>query len=199
MSVKMRLLVACGVVLVLAAVAGAVFTGVRFWSMNAEEDARESAVKAAQEYTTTMFGRDPTTVAANIDKTMGFLTGSAKNELQKNVTDHKIVDLVKQQKIVSVAKVEGAGVMENTRDSAKVLIYLNLSTSRNTNEEEVQIDQSRIVYDMVKRDGKWLISAIDILTDDSLASRVQQSDGTVPSGAVPIPSAAPSSAAPATP
>ncbi|MGO3327001.1 hypothetical protein [Gordonia sp. (in: high G+C Gram-positive bacteria)] len=191
MSRKIRLLLAGGGLLVVVALALAVFTGIRFWSMNAEESARDSAAQAAREHTLTMFGRDPKDVSANINKTMGFLTGSAKQELQKNVTEHKIAETVKKDKIVTIAKVEGAGVMENTRDTAKVLVYLNLSTSRNTNTEEVQIDQSRIVYDMVKRDGEWLISTIDILTDDSLASRVQQSDGPAPSGAVPIPSGAP--------
>lgn len=202
MSRKLRLLLAGGGLLLVVAVALAVFTGVRYWSMNAEESARDSAVQAAQEHTLTMFGRDPKNVSENINKTMGFLTGSAKQEMQKNVTEHKIAETVKKDKIVTVAKVEGAGVMENTRDTAKVLVYLNLSTSRNTNTEEVQIDQSRIVYDMVKRDGEWLISTIDILTDDSLASRVQQqSDGSVPSGAVPIPSGTqvPGTQAPGTP
>ncbi|WOC11767.1 hypothetical protein [Gordonia sp. MP11Mi] len=199
MGGKLRLLLAGAGVLLVAAVAAAVFSGVRYWTMNAEEDARESAVASAQEYTVTMFGRDPKTVSDNINKTMGFLTGSAKQEMQKNVTEYKIVDGVKKDKIVAVAKVEGAGVMENTRDTAKVLVYLNLSTSRNTNEEEVQIDQSRIVYDMVKRDGEWLISTIDILTDDSLSSRVQEANGAPPSGAVPIPSSPiPSSQAPQT-
>lgn len=191
MSRKIRLLLAGGGLLVVVALALAVFTGIRFWSMNAEESARDSAAQAAQEHTITMFGRDPKDVSANINKAMGFLTGSAKQEMQKNVTEHKIAETVKKEKIVTIAKVEGAGVMENTRDTAKVLVYLNLSTSRNTNTEEVQIDQSRIVYDMVKRDGEWLISTIDILTDDSLASRVQQSDGPAPSGAVPIPSGTP--------
>ncbi|MDR2280466.1 MAG: hypothetical protein LBE07_06395 [Gordonia sp. (in: high G+C Gram-positive bacteria)] len=192
---KKRLLIAVAALLVVAAVVSAVVTGVRYWGMKAEENARDSALSAATEYTETMFARDPKTVADNINKSMSFLTGNAKDEFQRNVSEFDIAKKVKEDKIVSAVTIQGAGVMSNTRDTAKVLVYMNLSTTRNT-VEDVQIDPSRLVYDMVRRDGTWMISAIDILDDESLRSRVQKSD-TTPSGAVPIPSSEPS--APASP
>ncbi|WP_341256872.1 hypothetical protein [Gordonia malaquae] len=123
------------------------------------------------------------------------MTGMAKDDYQKRIVDNDIANTVKADKIVTVVTIQGAAVMANTRDTAKVLVFMNQSSTRNT-VEDVQIDQSRIVYDMVMRDGKWLISNMDILSDDSLSSRVQKTDEP-PSGAVPIPSAAPS--APASP
>ncbi|GAA4664497.1 hypothetical protein GCM10023197_19130 [Gordonia humi] len=184
-------------VLLVVAIAAAVVTGIRFWGKQAEEDARTSALAAARAYTITLFERDPKTVSDTINKSMAILTGTAKDEFQKNVVDYEMAELVRKDKIVATPTIQGAGVMENTRDTAKVLVFLNLSASRNTDTDNVQIDQSRIVYDMVRRDGRWLISVMDILTDDSLSSRVQQSDGAPPSNAVPIPS--PSTPAPSTP
>ncbi|WP_161893593.1 hypothetical protein [Gordonia spumicola] len=192
-----RILAVVGGLLVVAAVALAVFSGVRYWGLRAEENSRDSALQAATEYTDTMFARNPKTVVDNINKSMDFLTGNAKDEFQKNVSEYDIATKVKSDKIVSVVTIQGAGVMSNTSDTAKVLVYMNLSTTRNT-VEDVQIDPSRLVYDMVRRDGKWLISAIDILDDDSLKSRVQKAE-TVPSGAVKIPSASSSVPVPSAP
>ncbi|MEJ9077327.1 MULTISPECIES: hypothetical protein [Gordonia] len=182
-------------VLVLLGVASAVFTGVRYWGLKSEERARETALSAATDYSVTIFSWNPKTVSANINSAMGFMTGMAKDDYQKRIVDNDIANTVKADKIVTVVTIQGAAVMANTRDTAKVLVFMNQSSTRNT-VEDVQIDQSRIVYDMVMRDGKWLISNMDILSDDSLSSRVQKTDEP-PSGAVPIPSAAPS--APASP
>ncbi|GAC79118.1 Mce-associated membrane protein [Gordonia malaquae] len=192
---KSKMFIIGGVVLTLIFVASAVFTGVRYWSLNAEEKARETALSAATEYSVTMFSWDSKTVSGNINEAMGFMTGTAKDEYQKQVVENDIATTVKAQKIVTTVTVQGAAVMTNTRDTAKVLVFINQSSTRNT-VEDVQIDPSRIVYDMVRRDGKWLITSMDILSDDSLSSRVQKTDEP-PSGAVPIPSAAPS--APASP
>ena len=179
---KLLLVGIAGLVVVIA-LAAVVVTGVRYWTLRGEENARESARVAAEHYSVTMFSWNPKNVAANIDESMGFLTGSAKTDFQRNVTDNSVVEGVKRDNIVSTVTIQGAGVMSNTRDTAKVLVFVNQSSTRG-DQEEVKLDASRIVYDMERRSGKWFIQAIDILTDESLRSRIQKVDD--PKG-VPVP------------
>ncbi|WP_186290552.1 hypothetical protein [Gordonia zhaorongruii] len=194
MSAKMRLLAGVGGLVLVAAIVAAVLTGIRYWSMNAEEDARASAAVAAGQYTKVMFERDAKTVATNVDRTMEFLVGSERESFQKNMTDYHVVDEVKKQKIVTKVTIQGTAVMENTRDSAKVLVFMNQSSSRGTT-EEAQVDASRLVYDMTRQSGEWKISGIDILDDNSLRDRVEKVDAP-PSTAVPIPGGGEKPAAP---
>ncbi len=202
-------------VLFVASVALAGVLGYRYLDARWTEQARDSSLDAAKSYATTMFGYDPGNVEAHVNSSKSVVTGAAKSQYDKLITnpvqgqDIDFVEGVKKQQVVSQAVIQDAGVVTNTRDSSTVLIFMNQSVSRG-GKDLVRVDPSRLTFAMVKQDGRWMIQNIDVITDDSFRSRIQQVS-TPPPGAVPLPgpsdtsssapapdSAAPDSSAPQT-
>ncbi|QTI68748.1 hypothetical protein [Gordonia polyisoprenivorans] len=201
--------------LVVASVALAGVLGYRYLDARWTEQARDSSLDAARSYATTMFGYDPGNVEAHVNSSKSVVTGAAKSQYDKLITNPvqgqniDFIEGVKKQQVVSQAVIQDAGVVTNTRDSSTVLIFMNQSVSRG-GKDLVRVDPSRLTFAMVKQDGRWMIQNIDVITDDSFRSRIQQVS-TPPPGAVPLPgpsdtstsapapdSAAPDSSAPQT-
>ncbi len=187
-------LIALGVVLVAAVVATA-FLGFRFTQGRAVEDARASSLTAAREYATTMFGYNAENVTEHIDQSMSVLTGPAKPEYTKLITDNNLAAEVRKQSVVSEVTIQDAGVVTNTADTSQVLIFMNQSVTRG-NKELVSINPSRLTFDMKREGDRWLINAIEVITDDTFRSKIEVVES-LPPDAKPVP--APSSAPTATP
>lgn len=188
MSRLQRWLLPVLVAIVVVVVGVTVFLGVRYANASAEEKARASAQDAAQTYVVDMFAWNPKNVDAHINTTMGRLTGQAKKDYQSRVISEKVGEQVKAQGVTTALTVQGVGVIENTRDTAKVMVFVNQSSTRN-DVSEVQVDKSRLIFGMEKQGGEWKINSIDVLDDNNLRDRMQMSDATPPSTAVPIPGA----------
>ncbi|WP_044507196.1 hypothetical protein [Gordonia sp. KTR9] len=187
-------LIALGVVLVAAVVATA-FLGFRFTQGRTVEDARASSLAAAREYATTMFGYNAENVTEHIDQSMSVLTGPAKPEYTKLITDNNLAAEVRKQSVVSEVTIQDAGVVTNTADTSQVLIFMNQSVTRG-NKELVSINPSRLTFDMKREGDRWLINAIEVITDDTFRSKIEVVES-LPPDAKPVP--APSSAPTATP
>ncbi|MCS3880646.1 Mce-associated membrane protein [Gordonia amarae] len=184
-----RITAAVLAVLLVASAVSAIVLGVRYLGVRADEKARDSALSAARDYVTTMFGYTPKDVAAHVERSKKAVTGDAKAQYDKIIADTDLVAEVGKQKIVSEVIIQDAGVVTSTRDSATVLLFINQSVTRGGN-ELVQINPSRLTYSMTKDDGRWLINGIDVITDDSFRGKVEVTTS-VPSGATPIPGLSP--------
>lgn len=188
---------------VIASVALAGVFGYRYLDARWTEDARGASLAAAKSYATTMFGYDPGNVEEHVRTSQSAMTGSAKAQYDKLIINPipgqniNFVDGVRKQQVVSQAVIQDAGVVTNTRDSSTVLIFMNQSVSRG-GKDLVRVDPSRLTFAMIKRDGRWLIDNIDIITDDSFRSRIQQVSSPPP-GAVPLPGPSDTSAPSASP
>ncbi|HMS74232.1 hypothetical protein [Gordonia sp. (in: high G+C Gram-positive bacteria)] len=180
-----RLTAAVLAVLLVASAASAIVLGVRYLGARADEQARDSALSSARDYVTTMFGYTPKNVAAHVERSRKVVTGDAKAQYDKIISDTNLVAEVGKQKIISEVIIQDAGVVTSTRDTATVLLFINQSVTRGGN-ELVQINPSRLTYSMTKDDGRWLINSIDVITDDSFRGKVEVTTS-VPSGAKPIP------------
>lgn len=184
-----------GVVLVVALVV-AVVLGVGYFSARGTEKARESALASAKDYATTMFGYTPKNIDDHIKRSQTFVTGEAAAQYKQWTVTPKYGDTVRKDNIVSAATIQDAGVVENTRDTATVLLFINQSVSRNKG--DVRIDPSRVTFNMVRDGGDWKIQSIDVLTDTTLRQMISK-ETTAPAGAStlsPAPSGVPSSAVP---
>lgn len=184
-------------VLMVAAAAAAVFLGVRFADMRAVAQARESSLSAAKQYAENMFGYNAANIDDHIAKSMSVLTGGARGDYEKTMSENKVADEVKKQQVVSQVALQSAGVVTNTEDTATVLIFMNQSVSRSGN-QVIRVDPSRLTFEMTRRDGRWLIAGINVLTDDSFRSLLQREDNPPPN-AIPLnpPNGADSATAPA--
>ncbi|WP_298442232.1 hypothetical protein [Gordonia sp. (in: high G+C Gram-positive bacteria)] len=186
--------------LTVAAVVCTVFFGVQYGRARAEENARNSALTAAREYVQKMYAWTPQNISDHINFMMGVLIGPAKKDYESHVVGNRIAEQVKQQQVVAQVTDQGSGVVENTRNTATVLLFINQSASRAAN-EEVQTNPARVVYTMERRGGRWLINDAQLITDQTLEDLVDKQGGTTPpSGAISVPApspGAPSSGAPA--
>lgn len=189
-----------GVVLI-AAIVAVVVLGVGYFSARSTEKARDSALASAKDYATTMFGYTPKNIDDHIARSQTFVTGEAAAQYKQWTVTPKYGDTVRKDNIVSAATIQDAGVVENTRNTATVLLFVNQSVSRGK-KEDVRIDPSRVTFHMTREGGMWKIGSIDVLTDTTLRQLISK-ETTAPPGARPLPSApalAPSApTAPSTP
>ncbi|MEE3853175.1 hypothetical protein VZC37_22750 [Gordonia sp. LSe1-13] len=185
-----RLAAAALVIVTIACVCVAGFLGYRYNELRLTENSRDSSLQAAKGYATTMFGYTPDNVEDHVAQSMQVLTGAAKPTYEDLVNDSNLVDEVRKQLVVSEVTIQDAGVVTNTENTSQVLIFMNQSVTRG-GKELVRVDPSRLTFDMVQQDGRWMVTAIDVITDDSFRSRIDQTD-TPPPGAVPLPAPAPS-------
>ncbi|MBD0861112.1 hypothetical protein IA539_07775 [Gordonia sp. zg691] len=191
---KGRLAVIALAVLVVAAVVTTAFLGLRFTQGRAVEEARDSSLAAARAYATTMFGYDAKNVSEHIDQSMNVLTGPAKPEYTKLITENNLAAEVRKQQVVSEVTIQDAGVVTNTEDTSQVLIFMNQSVTRG-NKELVSINPSRLTFDMKREGDRWLINAIEVITDDTFRSKIEVVES-LPPDAKPLPGPSSAPAAP---
>ncbi|GAB99981.1 hypothetical protein GONAM_11_01610 [Gordonia namibiensis NBRC 108229] len=189
-------------VLVVAAVAATAFLGYRYTEGRSVEDARESSLAAARDYANTMFGYNAENVSDHIDQSMSVLTGPAKPEYTKLITENNLAAEVRKQQVVSEVTIQDAGVVTNTADTSKVLIFMNQSVTRGQ-KELVSINPSRLTFNMERQGDRWMINHIEVITDDTFRSKLEVVESLPPDakplpGQSPAPSQAPS-APPAAP
>jgi Mce-associated membrane protein len=188
--------------LVVAVLVATIVLGVLYSRARAEEKARDEALAAAQLYVQKMFGWTPENISDNINFMMGHLSGKAKQEYERNIVNNRIAEEVKARKMVARVTDQGSGVVENTRDTAKVLLFINQSASEQAT-EEVQTNPSRVVYTMERKGGTWLVNDAQLITDQTLQDLVSSDPAAgVPDQdkiGVPAPSTAPSVPAPGQP
>lgn len=99
-----------------------------------------------------------------------------------------IEQLVKAQNVGQSAKVLGVGVQYLDDDSARALVSGESSFTQRAEDgttQEVQAQTFRMVIDLVKQDGTWLVDASNVAADESAGT------GSSPSSS-PSPSSAPS-------
>lgn len=194
-----RLIVGAVAILLVASVATATFLGIRYFDGRATENARGSSLDAAKQYATTMFGYTPNTVDQHIAASRDVLTGGAQQQYNDLVTKNNLASEVRKQGVVSDVTIQDAGVVTNTADTSKVLIFMNQSVTRG-DKQLVRVDPSRLTFSMVQSGGRWMIDGIDVITDDSFRSLLAHTDKP-PANGVPLnpTPAAPSAPAPAAP
>ncbi|MBM7276848.1 hypothetical protein JTZ10_03665 [Gordonia rubripertincta] len=176
-------------VLVVAALAATAFLGYRYIEGRSVEDARESSLAAARDYANTMFGYNAENVSDHIDQSMSVLTGPAKPEYTKLITENNLAAEVRKQQVVSEVTIQDAGVVTNTADTSKVLIFMNQSVTRGQ-KELVSINPSRLTFNMELQGDRWMINNIEVITDDTFRSKLEVVES-LPPDAKPLPGQSP--------
>ena len=180
---------AVSVLTVVILVAGVVITtiaGLNYRDTKATEDARGEALAAGTHTAMVMFGYDPNNVAQQVEQAKTLVTGAAAKEYDQIITDSNLVVAVKDQQVKSEVTIQEAGVVTNTDDTALILIFMNQSVTKG-GKDVVAINPSRLQYSMERSGDKWLVTNIDIITDDSVKAQLATDADKAGASTIPVP------------
>jgi Mce-associated membrane protein len=161
-----RALVATAVlaVLTIAALVVAGWFGLQVRQNTQVADARVQAPAAAEQAAKTIFGYDYRELDADKTRAKGYLTPNYASKYlkafdllqkQKDGTPGAAI----QTKTTVKSTVLGSGVVDAESDVARVLVYVNLVSTRP--DRSPQIFQNRVAMKMVKSGDRWLVDKVD--------------------------------------
>ena len=155
-----RLAVLCGVVLMAGFVVLAAVAGQLYWervTTRGEQAARATLATLAAREIPQVFGYDYQTVERSLTDVYPLLTPQYRQEFRKSVIS-EIIPAAKKREVVSQVTVVGSGVMNATRESGSVMVYINRTLT--DKDRQPVYDGSRIRVDYKRIDGTWLIAYI---------------------------------------
>jgi len=127
-------------------------------------DARDDAPAAAERAAKATFEYDYRHLSADRKRALPYLTGPYKEEYRKlsrllEKQKDGTPGLAVQSKTVVDATVLGSGVVDADKDRARVLVYLNLVSTRAG--EAPRSLQNRAALSMKKKGNRWLVAKVD--------------------------------------
>jgi len=154
-------LILVGVLLVVSAglAAGLYCTQYRPDQQTNDAAAKAAAVGAASQGTVALLSYAPDSLDRDLAAAKSHLTGDFLTYYSK-FTDQIVAPAAKQKAIKTTASVVRAAVSELHPDSAKVLVFLNQTTTSNDRPDPVQTASS-VVVSLSNTNGTWLISAFE--------------------------------------
>lgn len=148
-----------GVLVLTMAAAG--WLGLQVRSDNDREDARRAVVAAANGYAVDLTTYNFSRLEADFQKVLDNSTGTFRSEY--TAASASLRELIAKFKATATGKVlDSAVVLSSDEDRAIVLLFVDQTVS-NSNSREPRVDRSRMKMGLEKRDGRWLISALDLL------------------------------------
>ena len=145
-------------VLALVAVAALVGTGVlapRISAASARDDRRAEVLHVARQQAINFTTLDYRHLNRDLARVLAGSTGDFRKQFQAGVKD--LTTLFATNKVVSTGAVLDAGLVSSDSDSARVLVVAD-STVVNTASPKGDKRHSRIQLDLVRHDGRWLVS-----------------------------------------
>jgi Mce-associated membrane protein len=118
-----------------------------------------AAVTAASEGTVAILSYAPETIAENLDTAKSKLTGDFLKYYDE-FTGQFVEPSAVQKGVRNTATVVRAAVSEIQPESAKVLVFINQSTTTKEKPQPV-VTASSVLVTVTEVDGKWLISSFD--------------------------------------
>ena len=121
--------------------------------------ASDTALSAAKDGTVAVLSYSPDNLDKDLDSAKSHLTGDFLTYYSQ-FTDQVVRPAVKTKQVSTTANIVRAAVSEMHPDQAKVLVFVNQTTTSSDRNEPSQ-SASSVVVTLNKIDGKWLISAFD--------------------------------------
>lgn len=146
-------LVVLGVLAAVAAVAAFV-THRHDADRSAAETARTEVADAVER----LLSYTPTNLEASLEEELDLTTGRFR-ETYRDLIEETVVPAQAEQKATVVARTGGVGVVEGDRDRVRLLLFVNVSTTRGSDDPEVVA--SRLEVEAVRVDDRWKIAALD--------------------------------------
>jgi Mce-associated membrane protein len=142
------------------AVAGAAWSGFRLWSRHSVERDHAAAVAAARQFTIDFVSISASTVDSDLQRVTTGATGDFADEYARGKTQVRAA--VVENEVRSDGTVLRAGLVSGDSDSAVVLVAVDATVS-NVKAPQGRAAHYRIKVDLVKEDGRWLVSKLEFV------------------------------------
>lgn len=150
-------LLAVGLVLSLV-LAG--WMGLNVRSDNRLDDARREAVAVAQTYAVNLTTYDHAKLDQDFARVLDSSTGGFRTEY--TAASESLRALIAKFKATATGKVLSTAILSISTGRAELLLFVD-QTVNNSNTEAPRIDRTRMRMGLEKQDGRWLISALDLV------------------------------------
>ncbi|MET8430917.1 hypothetical protein [Nocardia sp. NPDC004860] len=144
--------------LVIALAVGVVVLGVRIHGDEAVDEARGSALAAADAAVPKLLSYQADSVDRDLGSASDLLTGDFENRYASLVKD-TIIPAARQNQTVTRATVAAKSVVSATADSATVLLFINQTTT-GKDATQPRLDTSRVRIQLDRVANHWLISGL---------------------------------------
>lgn len=121
--------------------------------------AAASAVRAASEATVSLLSYKPDTLQADLAAAKSHLTGEFR-DYYSQFSDEILMPAARDREVTTSASVVRAANAEIHSNTAKVLVFVNQTTTSRERPEPAQ-SASSVMVSLTKIDGRWLMSAFD--------------------------------------
>lgn len=158
LAARWRLVAVACVVLVVAGVAAELYFG-QYRTDHDTSVATTSAVNAASQGSVALLSYAADSLDRDLANARSHLTGDFLTYYSQ-FSDQFVAPAARQKGIRATAAVTRAAATDVHADSAKVLIFLNQTTTTHDNTDPVQTASS-VMVGLSKVDGRWLISSFD--------------------------------------
>ena len=139
-------------------VAAAAYFAVPAWRDRAVEQAQQTAPSVAERAVQAILSYDYRSLGRDEKAAASYLTPAytKKYENTFSLVKHNAPGL----KAKVTARVLGSGVSEADPDHAHVLVFVDQTTRSTANGGQPQVALNRVMLDMVRQDGRWLVNGI---------------------------------------
>jgi hypothetical protein len=157
-----RLLVACLVVVLAAAVVAAGVAGYGWYAQQRLDQGRQQALAAARQTTVNFVSLSAATVDRDLQRVTAGATGDFKDEFTRGAPQVRAA--VVQNNVDSHGSVLRAGLVSGDNDSAVVLVAVD-ATVKNVNAPQGRLSHYRIQVDVTRdaKSGRWLVSKLQFV------------------------------------
>ena len=142
------------------AIAAAGWSGWRLYARQAVESDHMAAVAAARQFTIDFVSISAETVDSDIQRVTSGATGDFAGEYTRGKT--QVRSAVVDNEVRSEGTVLRAGLVSGDADSAVVLVAVD-ATVHNVKAPQGRPAHYRIKVDMVKEEGRWLVSRLEFV------------------------------------
>lgn len=158
LAARWRLIAVACVLLVSASVAAGLYFG-QYRTDVETADATSSVISAATEGAVALLSYAPDSLDHDLVTARSHLAGDFLTYYSQ-FSDQFVAPAAKQKDVHATATVTRAAAVDVHADSARVLIFLNQTTTSRDDPDPVQTVSS-VMVQLAKVDGRWLISSFD--------------------------------------
>jgi Mce-associated membrane protein len=125
------------------------------------EDRREAVLTAARQQAVNFTTLDYRRLDRDLGRVEAGATGQFRNQFRSGAAE--LTELVTQNKAVAKGEVLEAGIVSEDADSARVLVVADSEVTNTGSGGEPQMRHYRIRMDLVRQDGRWLVSDLSFV------------------------------------